>query len=499
MHFLRKHCPSWFPKSLIGPLALLVSFTLIIGIAGVIFRALIQFWWYYLPYNMLLAGLPLVFSCGALWTEHKRHRLLALPLWLLWLFFYPNAPYILTDLIHLRNYDFFAGGIFNSDPAVWFGFLHLCAGVMVGCCYGLISLLLLQRHVVRTYGRAYGWSLAVGTSLLSGVGIWIGRCMRFNTWDIWHRPLHLLRSVIAQFDRRALLLCLLFAAMSAGAYLLLRVFFPEETVLRRCQKHDIPVLAAMLKGTRYEEYLDSRRLMVAEVNGALAGFAYASPYSGDCRVFVFVAPEYRRHGIGMMLYAWVERRARRSRSESLWSTYYEPAESVAFVSKIGYDRLTGNDYMRYAGGLLPEKPAAIRNYTDADFDRVFYITSHAWHDLRLRTGVTDSKVHTESGEIRRSYRRNAGSGYIIEDNGEIVAYGSFDEDMIGSVCVDPALYNRGYGRALAIFLTNEILRRGNKAAYLWCEHGNDNARHIYESLGYETQYTGWSPIKKLRK
>jgi len=267
--------------------------------------------------------------------------------------------------------------------------------------------------------------------------------------------------------------------------------------LRKCKTSDKPALAAMLKGTRYEEYLESKRLMLAEVNGAIAGFAYASPYSGDCRVFVFVAPAYRRQGIGTALFAWAEKRARRSRSESLWSTYYDRGESEAFVRKIGYDRLTGNDFMRYVGGLLPQKDFFMRNYTDSDFRRVFYITSHAWHDLRLRTGVADSQVHTQSKEIRRSYRRNADTGYVLEDGGQIVAYGSFGDDMIGSVCVDPALYNRGYGRALAVFLTNEILRRGNEAAELWCEHGNANARHIYESLGYKTQYTGWSPIKKL--
>jgi mycothiol synthase len=267
--------------------------------------------------------------------------------------------------------------------------------------------------------------------------------------------------------------------------------------IHKCKKRGKPALAAMLDGARYEEHLDSKRLVVAESDGALAGFACASPFSGDCRVFVFVAPEFRRQGIGTMLYAWAERQARRARCKGLWSTYYDREESEGFVRKIGYDRLTGNDYMRCAGDLLPEKDFAIRNYADSDFDRVFFITSHAWHDLRLRTGVTDSKVHEESREIRRSYRRHADTGYVLEDNGQLVAYGSFGGDMIGSVCVDPALYNRGYGRAMAIFLTNEILRRKNGAAYLWCEHGNDNARHIYESLGYETQYTGWSPIKKL--
>jgi len=136
---------------------------------------------------------------------------------------------MLTDLLHLRLYDFGGGGgAFSADPAAWFGFLHLCAGVITGCCFGLFSLVLLQRHVACRYGGAHGWLLAAGTSLLSGVGIWIGRCMRFNSWDLVHRPLHLLRSIAARLDRDALLLCVLFAIMSAGAYLLLRVLLPQE-------------------------------------------------------------------------------------------------------------------------------------------------------------------------------------------------------------------------------------------------------------------------------
>ena len=92
--------------------------------------------------------------------------------------------------------------------------------------------------------------------------------------------------------------------------------------------------------------------------------------------------------------------------------------------------------------------------------------------------------------------------YVLEDGGQIVGFGSFESDAdgeyhINAICVDIALYNHGYGRALTIFLTNEILRRGKNAAYLSFEHGNHNAKHIYESIGYKKLYTGYSPIKKL--
>jgi len=230
MRFLRRHCPPWFPKGLVAPLALLTALALLVAVAGVIFRAALPYQWQYLLWNMLLAGLPLFFACAALWAQHKKHRLLALPLLLFWLLFYPNAPYMLTDFIHLRHYVFeFDNSVFSTDPAAWFGFMFLCGGSVAGCCCGMLSLILLHRHTARKYGKAIGWLLAAGTTLLSGAGVWIGRCMRFNSWDIWHRPLHLLRSVAEQFDRDSLLLCILFTAMSAGAYLLLRSFLPEES------------------------------------------------------------------------------------------------------------------------------------------------------------------------------------------------------------------------------------------------------------------------------
>ena len=230
MQFLRKHCPPWYPKSLIGPLVLLTGFALLLGAASILFRAVIPFLWQSLLWNMFLAGIPLVFACGALWAAHKKHRFLALPLLLLWLCFYPNTPYILTDFIHLRFYEFSVEElVFTTEPAIWFGFLHLCAAIVTGYCFGIISLVLLQRYAGSRYGKTQGWLLAAGMMPLSGVGIWIGRCMRFNSWDIVHHPLYLLRSIAAQFDRNALLLCILFTIMSAGAYLLLRAFLPEDS------------------------------------------------------------------------------------------------------------------------------------------------------------------------------------------------------------------------------------------------------------------------------
>jgi len=273
--------------------------------------------------------------------------------------------------------------------------------------------------------------------------------------------------------------------------------------LRNYADDDQVILADMVRGSRYEEYLDRSRhdcLTVAEYENHVAGFSFAYVFSGQSFIFAFVSPKYRRLGVGTALYREAERKAREGGCESAWSTFYNRDEGEGFARKVGTDQIKGNDYMKYAGGFSPSEDIRIRKYKDDDFLRCFYIGAYAWHDLRVRTGDRDSKPHLsdrQREESREQYARDADSMYVLEEDGQIVGFGSISGNEIDAVCVDMAQYNRGFGRAISIFLTNEILRRGNESANLWCEHGNDNARHIYSSIGYEVLYTGYTPIKKL--
>jgi len=282
------------------------------------------------------------------------------------------------------------------------------------------------------------------------------------------------------------------------------VIIIAEIILRKYTENDSAILEEMTKNSYNKEYLDDDRftyITIAAYEGIVAGFSYACIYYGESRIFVYVLPKYRRRGIGTALYNKAEKEAREANCRGVWSTYYNRTESDDFVNKVGVTQIKGNDFMKYDGDILPEKDYLIRTYKAADFDEYNYITSRAWHELRVRTGEPDSKI-IEPPEEERLRSCDDDTCYVLEDGGRIVGGGSFfcDNDgkyHIDAICVDVQLYNRGYGRALAVFLTNEILRRGNNAAYLSVEHGNHNARYIYESIGYTTLYTGYSPIKKL--
>jgi len=140
-------------------------------------------WW-----NLLLAFIPLMASSAMESAHRKRRRILAAVAFLVWLAFLPNAPYILTDLMHLHP---------REDVALWFDLsvLMSCAGT--GLYLGYISLLDVQLLIERRFGQLTGWSVAIGSLMMSGFGIYIGRFLRWNSWELVTQPFRLL-SVIGE-------------------------------------------------------------------------------------------------------------------------------------------------------------------------------------------------------------------------------------------------------------------------------------------------------------
>ena len=102
-----------------------------------------------------------------------------LPLAALWLLFLPNAPYLLTDLIHLGSRD---------DAPLWFDLVLFSAFAWTGAFLGFLSIYLMQVVVRRAHGALLGWALVGGSLLASGFGIYLGRSLRWNSWDFVTSP-----------------------------------------------------------------------------------------------------------------------------------------------------------------------------------------------------------------------------------------------------------------------------------------------------------------------
>lgn len=143
----------------------------------------------FLRWNLFLAWIPFLLSLGVA-AVHGRGGLRPL-LWVLgvgWLLFLPNAPYILTDFIHLGR----VGG-----APLWFDAALIGTFAATGLALGMASLLVVHHVVEARSGRVVGWAVAISSLVLSVIGVYLGRFPRFNSWDVVTDP-HGLVAVVLQ-------------------------------------------------------------------------------------------------------------------------------------------------------------------------------------------------------------------------------------------------------------------------------------------------------------
>jgi uncharacterized membrane protein len=161
--------------------ALALSSALAVGIlAARVLRAQ-QGSYIFLVWNLFLAWMPYGWSLWAA-TIQQRYprdwwRLLAPGA--LWLLFFPNAPYIVTDFVHLYQ---------RPPVPLWYDIGLLAAFAWSGCFLAVVSLQTMQRLVRLCCGDLLSW-LFVGASIgLSGLGVYLGRFERWNSWDVLFYP-----------------------------------------------------------------------------------------------------------------------------------------------------------------------------------------------------------------------------------------------------------------------------------------------------------------------
>lgn len=140
----------------------------------------------FLPFNLLLAALPIIFSILFTHTKKPARRVCFAALWLL---FFPNAPYIITDLIHLTR----IGGT-NGAP-LWFDVLLVASYAGAGLIFGYVSLLQMQNSIAANFPRA-NWGIAVLSCFLAGFRIYLGRFLRWHSVHLFLDPVPLLLDVL---------------------------------------------------------------------------------------------------------------------------------------------------------------------------------------------------------------------------------------------------------------------------------------------------------------
>jgi uncharacterized membrane protein len=135
-----------------------------------------------LIWNLFLAWIPFILSYlthAVSWRGKWLYLVLPFTAFL-WLIFYPNAPYMLTDLQDLARRP---GG-----APLWYDVIIVVWCSWTGMLLGVISLYLMHDIVLRKFGRVIGWAFVFLISGLSSFGIYIGRFVRLNSWDILQNP-----------------------------------------------------------------------------------------------------------------------------------------------------------------------------------------------------------------------------------------------------------------------------------------------------------------------
>lgn len=177
----------------------------------------------FLIWNLFLCWVPYIISLviyrrkmitkrGRPWINHL--------MTLIWLLFYPNTLYIITDTIHLgRIESFFLNDIVVMDNGVWLTFCLLIFVVLLGFIMGIISLYAMQNILDVNYGPLFSWGFVIVVLILSSYAIYIGRYFRLNSWDII-RPMKLISNVIQSLNMNMLSFVGIFTIMLLSVYVL---------------------------------------------------------------------------------------------------------------------------------------------------------------------------------------------------------------------------------------------------------------------------------------
>ncbi len=141
-----------------------------------------------LGWNMILAYIPFIISY--ILYQKKFHQASLFLLIGLWLIFFPNAMYIMTDLIYIDSVDFIGETLvypyniyYLQDGTDYILFFHILLGVILGIGYAVKSFEVIYHLIKKAKNNLFADVSMIIVSFLSSMAIYLGRFLRFNSWD----------------------------------------------------------------------------------------------------------------------------------------------------------------------------------------------------------------------------------------------------------------------------------------------------------------------------
>jgi uncharacterized membrane protein len=145
----------------------------------------------FLNWNLFLAFIPWALTSFAVVKVNVQKSKIILPLLMgFWLLFFPNAPYVLTDLFHLRS---------GAAMPIWYDLLLILSFAWTSLLFGFLSLwdmeFILSQKIKKNIAPFTVPLISMGLLFIGSFGVYIGRYLRWNSWDIITKPFHLFSDI----------------------------------------------------------------------------------------------------------------------------------------------------------------------------------------------------------------------------------------------------------------------------------------------------------------
>nr|WP_321236230.1 DUF1361 domain-containing protein [uncultured Psychroserpens sp.] len=171
----------------------------------------------FLVWNLFLAIIPFAITTVMI-SKPNRHRLTLLMSFAVWLLFLPNAPYIVTDLLHLTRTD---------QQFLWLDILVILSFAFNGLILFFLSLSDMEKLLKQHFKAKFMRPILLSIFGLTAFGIYLGRFLRYNSWEILNNPLALFSDMFALIfepNLEAWVFTVTFASFLAISYWMLKAF-----------------------------------------------------------------------------------------------------------------------------------------------------------------------------------------------------------------------------------------------------------------------------------
>ena len=145
-----------------------------------------SFLFLFIPWNLFLAWLPLLFSSMIKDTQFSMRNITLFSLWLL---FFPNSPYLITDLFHLQE---------RAEVPLYYDLVLLFMAAWNGLLMGLFSLRNIEQLLLKRFAVLKVKLITVSLFVLCGFGIYLGRYDRYNSWHLVTQPFDLMEGIVSK-------------------------------------------------------------------------------------------------------------------------------------------------------------------------------------------------------------------------------------------------------------------------------------------------------------